>query len=171
MQEGMARSLVRRMLGAARLDTDTFDEVRADKTATVQAAIVVAIVAVAQAIGAAGEGSPGMIGGMVPAFAGWILWSGVAYLLGTRVFQGRATGRELLRVLGFAQAPSLLGILGIVPGMAGPLGVVLGVWLLIAGVVALRQALSISTARAIITAVAGWIIAHIPMVIVYEMVA
>jgi hypothetical protein len=171
VEESVARSVVHRMFGAARLDASTFDEVKRDQTANLQAVTVVVIVTVAQAIGAAGEGGPGVMWGMVPAFTGWFLWSGVAYLIGHKLFGGRATWDELLRVLGFAQAPSMLGILGAVPGMAGPIGVVMGVWLLTAGVVALRQVLGIGTGRAIITAVVGWVVAHIPIVIIHELLA
>jgi hypothetical protein len=171
VEKSVARSVVHRMFGAARLDVSTFDEVKRDQTANLQAVTVVVIVTVAQAIGAAGEGGPGVLWGMVPAFTGWFLWSGVAYLIGDKLFGGRATWDELLRVLGFAQAPSMLGIFGVVPGMAGPIGVVMGVWLLTAGVVALRQVLGIGTGRAIITAVVGWVVAHIPIVIIHELVA
>ncbi|HEX8363013.1 MAG TPA: YIP1 family protein [Longimicrobium sp.] len=170
LEEGAARSLARRMAGAARLEVAAYDEVRRDESATPQAVLVVAIVAVAQAIGAAGEGGPGVVGGLVPAFAGWILWSGVAYLIGARLLGKTVTWGELLRTLGFAQTPSILGVLGIVPGMSALVGVVLGVWLLITGVVAMRLVLGVSTGRAIAISVAAWIIAHIPMVIAYEMV-
>lgn len=170
IEEGVARSLVRRMFGAAKLDILTFDEVKRDETATLQAVVVVAIVTVAQVVGAAGEGNQGVVWGMVPAYSGWFLWSGVAYLMGDKLFGGRATWRELLRVLGFAQAPSILGILGVMPGMAGRIGVMVGVWLLITGVVALRSVFGFGTGKAIITAVVGWIIAHIPIVIIHEIV-
>lgn len=169
-EEGAARSLVRRMLGAAKLDIATYDEVRRDEAATVQAAVVVAIVAMAQAIGAAGEDGPGVVGGLVPAYAGWVLWSGVAYLIGFRLLGGTATWGQLLRALGFAQTPSVLAIVGIVPGMAGPAGAVVGVWLLATGVVAIRHVLGLGTAKAIAIAVAGWIIAHILIIIVHELV-
>lgn len=169
MGEGFARSLVSRMIGAAKLDSSTYLAVKRDETATVQAAVVVAIVAVAQAIGAVAGGGPGVIGGLVPAFAGWVLWSGLAYLIGVKLFGGTATWGELLRTLGFAQTPSMLGILGVVPGMEGPVGAVVGVWLLITGVVAIRHALDLGTGRALITAVVGWVVAHVPIVIVHEM--
>ena len=171
MAGGMVRSLVRRMAGAAKLDVAAFDEVKRDESATLQAAVVISIVAVAQAIGAAGEGGPGVVVSLVPAFAGWILWSGVAYLIGVKVFGGAATLGELLRTLGFAQTPSMLAVFGLVPGMAGPIGTVIGVWLLIAGVIAIRHVLRIGTGRAVAVAVVAWIIAHVPIVIIHEMVS
>src|SRR5262245_55946205 len=50
-----------RMKGAALLRIDTYEEVEADQTATGQAAGVVALVAIAQAIGSAGEGGFGIV--------------------------------------------------------------------------------------------------------------
>lgn len=164
------RSLIQRMIGAAKLDIHTFDEVKRDESATVQAAAVVTIVAMAQAIGAASEGGPGIVGGLVPAFAGWILWSGVAYLVGNGLLGGTATWGELLRTLGFAQAPSLLGVLGIVPGVSGWVDAVVGVWLLITGVVAIRRVFRFGIGTSIGIAIGGWIIAHVPIVLIHQRV-
>src|ERR687884_1201090 len=99
------RSIVDRMKGAALLDIATYEEVEADTTATGQAAVVVAIVAVASAIGALRGGGASIIGGLIAAFVGWLVWSRVTYLLGTKVFGGTATWGELLRTIGFAQSP------------------------------------------------------------------
>lgn len=170
MDEVIVRSLMQRMIGAAKLDSHTFDEVMRDESATLQAATVVTIVAVAQAIGAASEGGPGIIGGLVPAFAGWILWTGVVHLIGNGLFGARATWGELLRTLGFAQTPSLLGILGIVPVVAGLVDTVVGAWLLITGIVAIRHVFGFGIARSTAIAIGGWIVAHIPIVIVHEIV-
>ena len=170
MDAVIPQSLLQRMIGAAKLDADTLDEVKRDDTATLQAATVVAIVAVAQAIGAASKGGPGVLGGLVPAFAGWILWVEVAYLIGNRLFGGTATRGELLRTLGFAQTPSLLGILAIAPGLAVWVDAVVGVWLLITGIVSIRLVFGFGAGRSAAIAVGGWIVAHIPIVIIHEIV-
>lgn len=170
MDEVIVRPLMQRMIGAAKLDIHTFDEVMRDDSATLQAAIVVTIVAVAQAIGAASKGGPGIVGGLVPAFAGWILWSGVAYLIGNGLFGATATWGELLRTLGFAQTPSLLGVLAIVPGVAGLVDAVVGAWLLITGIVAIRHVFGFGIGRSAAISIGGWIIAHIPIVIAHEIV-
>lgn len=149
-------SLIERMVGAATLDIDTYEEVEHDESATSQAAIVVAIVAVAAAVGGVGSGGGGLIAGLVSAFAGWLIWSATTYLIGTSLFAGKATWGELLRTLGFAQSPGVLYVLGIVPilGLFVKLGV--WVWLLVAGIVAIRQALDVDTGKAILTALIGW---------------
>ena len=105
-----------RMKGAALLHIDTYEEVEADHTATGQAAGVVALVAIAQAIGGAGEGGFGIFAGVISALLGWLLWAGITYLIGAKLFGGTATWGELLRTIGFAQTPGVLYVLGLIPG-------------------------------------------------------
>jgi hypothetical protein len=154
-----------RMRGAAALDVDVFEEVEADATATGQAAGVVAIVAVAQAIGASGLGVWAMVGGVLTALLGWLIWAGVTYLVGDRLLGGTATWGELLRTLGFAQSPGVLTVLGIVPLLGGLVRLAVAVWVLAAGIVALRQALDFGTGKAILTAVLGWLVIAVPMAV------
>ncbi|HET7768634.1 MAG TPA: YIP1 family protein [Chloroflexota bacterium] len=155
-------SLVGRMMRAARLDVSLYEEVEADRNATSQAATVVGISAISSAIGGAiaaaifgaGGGVIGAIlGGIISAFLGWVMWSYIAYFVGTSVFGGTATPGELLRTVGFAQAPGALGILVAIPFLGVLIGFALWVWSVVAGVIALRQALDIDTTKAIVTAV------------------
>jgi hypothetical protein len=153
----MARSMTDRMVGAATLDVATYEEVEADTTATGQAAVVVAIAAVCAAIGSIRGGGMGIIGGLVGSLIGWLLWSGVTYVVGTKLFHGTATWGELLRTLGFAQAPQVLLILGILPIVGGLVRFAVAIWVLVTGVIAIRQALDFTTGKAILTAVIGWL--------------
>lgn len=167
----MAGTMLDRMKGAAMLNVDTYEEVEADTTATGQAAGVVIVAAVASAIGAAGSGSSGMVVGLVGAVLGWLVWSGVTYVIGDKLFGGTATWGELLRTLGFAQAPGVLSILGILPGLGGLIRFAVAIWILIAGIIAIRQALDFSTGKAVLTAVIGWLVLLIPAMILGGMVA
>lgn len=149
----MARSFTKRLIGAATLDVPTYEEIEHDRSATGQAAAVVAIAAAAGAIGSIGSGS--MIGGVIAAFVGWAVWAFVTLLVGTFLFNGKADLGEMLRALGFANAPGLLYILAIVPFFGGLIGPVVWLWMLICGVVAIRQALDFSTGKAIATVLIG----------------
>jgi len=151
------RSLTDRMKGAAMLDVATYEEVEADETATGQAATVVAIAAVAAAIGAIGSGATGVFGSLLSYFFGWLLWSGVTYLIGDKLLGGTATWGELLRTLGFALSPGILLVLGFIPLIGTLVGIIVGFWILVAGVVAIRQALDFSTGKALATAFLGWL--------------
>jgi hypothetical protein len=95
---------------------------------------------------------------LIAAFLGWLAWAGITYLIGDKVFGGTATWGELLRTLGFAQSPGVLYILGFVPVLGVLLRFVVGIWILVAGVIAIRQALDFSTGKAIATALLGWLV-------------
>lgn len=145
-----------RVIGAAKLDINTYEEVEADEGATLQAAAVVVLAALAQAVGAAGTGSA--IGAAIGGLVGWAFWASLTYLIGAYVFKGTATWGELLRTLGFAQSPRFLLVLGFIPLIGWFIGVVVFIWVLVTGIVAIRQALDISTGKAIAVALIGWII-------------
>lgn len=150
------RSFLERMIGAAKLDVGTYEEVEHDLDATTQAAGVVAIVAVCAAIGGAGDGSGGIIGRPIAALVGWLIWSGVTFVIGTRLLGGTATWGEMLRTIGFAHAPGVLYVLAGLPLLGSLVGPVVGLWMLAAGLIAVRQALDFSTGKAILTVLIGW---------------
>ncbi len=150
-------SMTERMIGAATFNIPTYEEVEHDETATSQAAIVVGIVAVASAIGGAGQGTGAIIAGLIAAYVGWLVWAGVTYLIGDKVLGGTATWGELLRTLGFAQSPGVLYILAFIPVLGWFVRLGVWFWLLAAGIVAIRQALDFSTGKAILTAVLGFL--------------
>ena len=160
---GPRRTWSERALGAAKLDVSVFEEVEADTTATMQAAGVVAIAAVAQAIAASSGGAGRVIGSLIGALIAWLIWSAVTYFVGVTLFKGTATVGELLRTLGFAQAPGVLYVLAILPVLGGLIALIIAIWILIAGIIAIRQALDISTGKAVITAIVGWIVLVIPL--------
>ena len=157
MAEYAHRSIVDRMRGAALLDVATYEEVEHDTQATGQAAVVVVIVAVCSAIGAVWRGGPSIIIAPVSAIVGWLLWSAITYVIGDKLLGGTATWGELLRTIGFAQAPGVLMIFGIIPLLGGVVRAVVVIWLLITGIVAIRQSLDFSTGKAIVTALLGWV--------------
>ncbi|MEK6254999.1 MAG: hypothetical protein N2B05_09915, partial [Gemmatimonadales bacterium] len=77
------------------------------------------------------------------------------------------TWGELLRTLGYAQAPAVLLIFGFVPVLGNILGAVVGIWLLVTGIVAIRQALDFDTGKAVMTAFLGWLVAvAIPAIVI-----
>jgi hypothetical protein len=169
------RSLTARMMGAARLNVDTFEDVEADTSATNQALTVVILVGVCGGLGSlirnamqgsTGAGVVGLISGVIGALIGWVLWSYTTYFIGTRVFNGTATPGEMLRTIGFAQSPGILNILLFVPGIGPLISFVVSIWLLVTGVVAVRQALDLDTGKAIVTTLIGWIVWFVVFVVV-----
>jgi len=151
-------SFTERMIGAATLDVATYEEVEHDTKATGQAAGVVALVALAGAIGGFNEAGYGVLGGIAWSFIGWFIWSAITLFIGTKVFDGTADMGEMLRTLGFAQAVGVLKVVGFVPLLGWIAGVVVAIWMLVCGVVAVRQALDFDTGKAIGTVILGWLV-------------
>ena len=155
-------SMVERMVRASRLDVHIFEEVEADTSATRQALSVVALVALATGI--ASLGTTGLIGlfvGVVSAIVGWALWAWILHLIGTKIMPSQSTHADwgqLARTLGFAQSPGILRVLGLVPVVGNIIFAVASIWMLVAMVVAVRQALDYtSTWRAIAVVLIGFI--------------
>jgi hypothetical protein len=151
-------SFTERMIGAATLDISTYEEVEHDTSATGQAAGVVALVAIASAIGGIGEGGAGVVSAIITAFVGWLIWAAVTLFVGTKLFGGTADMGEMLRTLGFAQSIGVLRVLDIVPLLGWIVALVTSIWILVCGVVAVRQALDFTTGKAIGTVLIGWLL-------------
>jgi hypothetical protein len=151
------------MLRAAKLEVSLYEEVEADPTAMTQSMTVVVLSAVAAGLGSARHaGVGGLLIVTIVALAGWYLWAFLTYWIGTRLLPEpttRADYGELLRTIGFSSAPGIIRVLGIIPGLAGIVSLVAAVWMLIAMVIAVRQALDFtSTPRAVGVCLIGWIV-------------
>lgn len=155
-------SFTERMIGAARLDAAIYNEVEADQTATGPAMLVVVLSSLAAGIGAGEAGAVAMVIAAVIALVGWGVWAGVVFLVGTKILaeaQTRADWGELLRTIGFSTSPGLLRVVGLVPGLGPLLNFLVGLWMLAAMVVAVREALDYSgTGRAVAVCVIGFFI-------------
>ncbi len=156
-------SFTDRMVRAAKLDVNLYEEVEADKQAMGQAMAVVVLASLAAGIGSIGStGFGGLVLGTVGALIGWFIWAFVTYFVGTKLLpepQTEADYGELLRTIGFSSSPGLLRILGIVPILGPIIFIGSGIWMLVAMVIAVRQALDYkSTWRAVGVCIIGWII-------------
>ncbi|MDE0886645.1 MAG: hypothetical protein OSB70_14050 [Myxococcota bacterium] len=152
-----------RILRAMRLDPELYEEVEADTSSLGQATAVVVLSSLAAGLGNIHSGGPLMlVVGTLGALASWYIWALLTYLIGTRLLpepQTRADQGELLRTTGFAAAPGLLRLLGLVPGLTTIAFVVAAVWMLIAMVISVRQALDYtSTWRAWAVCGIGWVV-------------
>jgi hypothetical protein len=151
-----------RLRGVLVLDPATFEDIERDRTAGGQALAIVVAASLAGGIGAGLLFGPlALLRETVAALVGWVLWAGVTYVIGTRVLpepQTRSDMGELLRVIGFAYAPNLFAVLGVLPLVGGVIRTVVTFWVLAATILAVRQALDYhSTARAIGVVLIGWL--------------
>ncbi|HDN79501.1 MAG: hypothetical protein DRI61_02890 [Chloroflexi bacterium] len=172
----MTEKMFERMIRAARLDVELFREVEADANLTQEALIVVILVSVLSGVGTFlnvligprgfAAAILGLIIGIVLPIIGYFVWAFVTYIIGVNVFQGTADYGEMLRTIGYAYSPHALSFFKFIPCI-GPLITLAGaIWSLVAGVVAIREALDFDTTKAIITVIIGWIV----MLIIYGIV-
>jgi hypothetical protein len=166
---------VSRMIRAARLEPGLYEEIEADRGSMGQALLVVVLASLAAGIAGIGvEGAAGLIANTVAALLGWFAWAAVTLVIGTRLLpepQTQADLGQLLRVTGFSNAPGLLRILGVLPLLYWPVMLVTGIWILLAMIVAIRQALDYTTTtRAVAVAFIGWLF-YLVVLIVFAAVA
>ncbi len=149
------RSFGDRLLGAVRLDASVYEEVEHDPDAVGQAAGVVALAGFAQGLGAlqaADAGIGTLFAGLFASFSMWIMATAIIWAVGVKIFEHTSDFAEMLRTLGFAWAPQILLVAGLLP--LGPLGGLLWIavfcLVLAAFVIAARQALDVTTGRAVL---------------------
>jgi len=167
-------SFTERMMRAARLDAQLYEEVEADQTAMGQAMGVVVLSSVATGIGMIGiTGAIGIVVGTIGALVGWYIWALLTYYIGTRLLPGPQTQADvgqLLRTTGFSSTPGLLRIFGIISPLNSIVQVVTGVWMLIAMIVAVRQALDYeTTGRAVAVCVVGFIVQILVLALIFAL--
>jgi len=165
-------SLVDRMLRAAKLDANLYEEVEADKGSMGQAITVVVISSVAGGIGSIKLlGITGLLFGTIFALVGWFIWAFLVYLIGTKLLpepQTKSDIGELLRTIGFSSSPGVIRVLGLITFLSGIVSIIADVWMLVAMVIAVRQALDYkSTWRAIGVCVIGYVIV---LIVVYGLI-
>jgi hypothetical protein len=160
-----------RVIGVFKLDSNVFEEIEHDQNATGQAAIVVAIVAVLAALGSGigaslGQGSffGSFIASLIAVFVFWVIWAVVTLVVGTALFDGQADLGEMLRVVGFAFAPQVLGIIPCIGWLIGL------IWTLAAMFVAVRQGLDLDDVKTLVTIVVGFIVYVIGAIILNVLV-
>ena len=167
-------SFANRMVRAAKLDVNLYEEVEADKQAMGQAMGVVVLSSLAAGIGSVGAtGINGLLLGTIAALAGWFIWALITFYVGTKLLpepQTESDYGELLRTTGFSSSPGVLRIFGVVPLLGTIIFVVCGIWMLVAMIIAVRQALDYkSTWRAVGVCFIGWIIQGVLFWIVFSL--
>ena len=154
---------VRRLAGAMVLDTATYEDVEADRRATIQACLTVLLASVGEGVALRASGGLANVALMsAVAVMGWAAWALLTFEVGARLLPGARTHSdvgELMRTLGFAAAPGLVAYLSLVPGLMMPVLLISRAWMLLAMIVAVRQALDYeSTWRAVAVCLVGWLL-------------
>ena len=164
--------MIGRMLGAARLNVDTYEEVEKDGGATIQALLIVIVVTIASVVGALLAGGEdvdmvnALVVGIIRGVVSWAVWALATWLIGSTILKTEDTEADwgqLARGTGFAQTPGILNVLLFIPGIGWLIGLVTLVWSFACMIVAVRQSLDYtSTLRAFFVI----LIAFIPVIII-----
>ncbi len=151
--------MIERIFRAIRLDKNFYREVADDSTLDTESTVLVILVAIIASLGSLTrtDGSWLVYLGAVAnsVLLGWLLWAVVAWFVGKNVLDGEGSLSGMLRGLGYASAPRLLGVLGGLPFIGWIFGLAAGILSLIAGIIAIREGMSVDTGKAIIIALLG----------------
>ena len=167
--------IIDRMVRASKLDVSVYEEVEADKGAMGQAAAVVVLSSVAAGIGSRGVfGIQGLLYMTFGALVGWLIWAFLTFIIGTKLLpeaQTKTDMGEMLRTIGFSSSPGVLRILGVIPVIGGIINFVVGIWMLVAMIIAVRQALDYkSTWRAVGVCLIGFIVYFVIMLFIFRLI-
>ena len=168
-------SFADRLRGALVLDARTYREVEQDTNANGQAALIIVLAALAAGIGSllSRDLIQNALGTVLSSVLQWVVFSLVAYYVGASLFssgQTSVTPGQVLRTIGFAHAPKLFLVLGIIPILGWIAGLVVFFWFLAAAITALREAFEFDTGRAIgtgLVALIGILIVDIILLVVF----
>ena len=156
-------SLQERMIGAMKGDVKTFQEIEADPSAIGQAVTVIVISSLAALVGNIFRLGLGFgIRQMIMALIGYAIWSFLIVIIGTKIMPEPATKadfQEAFRVIGFTASPGVLNVLAIIPFLGPLISFVIGIWMLVIGVIAVKEVLDYSNiGRAIIVCLIALIV-------------
>jgi len=153
---------INRIIRACKLDISLYEEVEADEKATLQAALVVILSSIAAGIGALSLGASNFLLAPLLSLLSWYIWAYLIYFIGAKIFPEKNTQADhgqLLRTIGFSSAPGLIRIFGFTPELMSITFIGSGIWMMVAMVIAVRQALDYeSTWRAIGVVVIGFLV-------------
>jgi len=169
------RLFLNRFVRAARLDVELYKEVIADPLTLNQAWITVLIYCMAAAWG--GFGGVGAVGtniAMLTTLIGWYVWAFFTYFAATRLFSetqteiDRMDRKTVIRAMGFASAPGVTRLVGMIPGLGSVALVGSTIWMIVASTIAVKQALNFeSTYRAAAACIVAWIISAFLQVVLF----
>ena len=151
-----------RVFRAIKIDIDLYEEVEADKTATVQAGIVVVLSSLAAGVGAIHLGASNLLLAPLLSLVSWYVWAYIIYIVGVKMFpdpQTKSNHGELLRTIGFSTAPGIIRVFGFTPTLMTVTYIGSAFWMLACMVVAVKSALDYKSMwKAFGVVVLAWII-------------
>ena len=156
----MITIFLNRVFRAIKIDIELYEEVEKDKSATVQAGVVVILSSMAAGIGALQLGVSNFLLAPAMSLLSWYVWAYVIYFVGVKLFGGAKTKSnhgELLRTIGFSSAPGLIRVFGVTPDLMTVTFIGSAFWMLACMVVAVKSALDYDSLWKAFGVVVAWL--------------
>ena len=157
----MFKNLFSRIYRAIKIDVDLYEEVERDKSATIQAGLVVVLSSMAAGVGALQLGASNFLLAPIFSLISWYVWAYIIYFVGVKLFPEKNTKSnhgELLRTIGFSSAPGLIRVFGITPDLMAVTFIGSAFWMLACMVVGVRAALDYKSLwRALGVVIVAWL--------------
>ena len=157
----MLNNLFDRIFRAIKIDVELYEEVERDKSATIQAGLVVVLSSMAAGVGALQLGASNFLLAPIFSLISWYVWAYIIYFVGVKLFPEKNTKSnhgELLRTIGFSSAPGLLRVFGITPDLMAVTFIGSAFWMLACMVVGVRAALDYKSLwRALGVVIVAWL--------------
>ena len=151
-----------RVYRAIKIDADLYEEVENDKSATLQAGIVVVLSSLAAGVGALKLGASNFLLAPILSLISWYVWAYIIYFVGVKLFPDKNTKSnhgELLRTIGFSSAPGIIRVFGVTPDLMTVTFVGSAFWMLACMVVGVKSALDYNSLwRALGVVIVAWLI-------------
>ena len=158
----MFKNLFDRIFRAIKIDVELYEEVERDKSATIQAGLVVVLSSMAAGVGALQLGASNFLLAPIFSLISWYVWAYIIYFVGVKLFPEKNTKSnhgELLRTIGFSSAPGLLRVFGITPDLMAVTFIGSAFWMLACMVVAVKSALDYDSLwKAFGVVVVSWLV-------------
>ena len=157
----MFNNLFDRIFRAIKIDVELYEEVERDKSATIQAGLVVVLSSMAAGVGALQLGASNFLLAPIFSLISWYVWAFIIYFVGVYLFPEKNTKSnhgELLRTIGFSSAPGLLRVFGVTPDLMTVTFIGSAFWMLACMVVGVRAALDYKSLwRALGVVIVAWL--------------
>jgi hypothetical protein len=161
--------LLRRMVGVAKMRGAAFLDLKQDNSriANIEAIAIVALAGLSLGLGEAFAfaltlGTLAMVAQVLTSVGLALLitasWSGLVYLIGTRIFKGATDFPGLARPIFFSLTPGLLFVLSSFSEIREFVSPIIAAWIIIINVFALKHSMGFSSQKSMLTVTVGaWV--------------
>lgn len=163
------RSMWDRVVGAALLEPETYEEAAFADSLRGQALLIVFASSLAAGIGMIAAGLNGLVAGTLAGLLGWALAAFGSFWMATKRYEVPRTPGvwgSTWRVLALASAPRLFLVFTFIPGIGFLVGLAVHAWVLITSFFAIRSTLELDVPASTLTALSGWV----PMLLMWAIV-